>query len=342
MSYPKPLSERSLKRLYAESGLSEKQMDFLRRFFMACANLYGVIVATEAWDVYRELSSKTETVRLHRREMYAALGILRRETVPFYVFEADEVFSEEERTDRYRVVALRDLIYSGYGKFRHMYQVMDAAQGRSYFVPEDLMEYTVMPESEYEHKLLDMLEHMKSTAKEYTDRWNRTYPCKYRGRMLKDFSYISRSQEVELQRLRGELKEYKGNPKKAAKYEAELNSKNAAQYLVDNLKWYSNLSNVSPMQSIEWFIDDLTAMGVVFSGEKQLQTLINAATEMHNHQHLWANRGWAPDDMSRQRRGHGIPPICFGPGIQKAFADGTMDKAEMIQELKKRGIEIVE
>lgn len=118
MSYPKPLSEKNIYHLYNEAHITEKQAVFLRSFFTACANLYGVIMAEDAWDVYRELSTKTETVRLRRKDMYAALGVLRREPAPFYVFEADEVFFEEERTDKYRVIALRELICQGYGKFR--------------------------------------------------------------------------------------------------------------------------------------------------------------------------------------------------------------------------------
>lgn len=47
MSYPKPLSEKSLRRLYGECGLSDQKVIFLRTFFEACANLYGVIVAEE-------------------------------------------------------------------------------------------------------------------------------------------------------------------------------------------------------------------------------------------------------------------------------------------------------
>jgi len=140
MPYPKPLTKKTLTRQYNEAGITEEQVCFLKDFFTACANLYGVIVAQEAWDVYRELSTKTETVLIHRKDMYAALGILRRETLPFYVFEADEVFSDEERTDKYRVIAIRELVESGYGKFSNMYHVMEAAKGKSFFVPANLLE----------------------------------------------------------------------------------------------------------------------------------------------------------------------------------------------------------
>ena len=55
MSYPKPLSEKSLKRLYTQTGLSTEAYDFLHSLFAACANLYGAIALRDVWSVYREL-----------------------------------------------------------------------------------------------------------------------------------------------------------------------------------------------------------------------------------------------------------------------------------------------
>ena len=67
MAYPKPLSEKSLARLYAQSGLSEKQIDYLHRFFRACANLYGAIDLHAVWDLYRE---ELMSMRIHRKDFY--------------------------------------------------------------------------------------------------------------------------------------------------------------------------------------------------------------------------------------------------------------------------------
>lgn len=39
MAYPKPLSAKSLAKLYEQSKLSKKAIDYLRKFFAACANL---------------------------------------------------------------------------------------------------------------------------------------------------------------------------------------------------------------------------------------------------------------------------------------------------------------
>lgn len=34
--------------------------------------------------------------------------------------------------------------------------------------------------------------------------------------------------------------------------------------------------------------------------------------------------------------------VSFGSGIQQAFADGTIDKDEVIKKLKEMGIEVIE
>ena len=43
MPYPKPLSEKSLEKLYKDAGLTNEARSFLYAFFTACANLYGMI-----------------------------------------------------------------------------------------------------------------------------------------------------------------------------------------------------------------------------------------------------------------------------------------------------------
>ena len=230
MPYPKPLSEKSIARLYDEAGLKEKQIVFLHTFFSACANLYGVIFAEDAWKVYRELSAQTETAPLRRRDMYAALGIMRREKLPFYVFEVDEVYSEETRKDEVRIIAHRELIGSGYGKFYELYKVEENSAGKPFYVPKNLLSFTAPPESVREQTLLRFLNGLKSTRSKYTDKYGNVHTCPYKGKFLREFSYISESDSSELEWLNGKIEGLKGNPKKAEKLEARLKSVTAARY----------------------------------------------------------------------------------------------------------------
>lgn len=342
MSYPKPLKEKTLERLYADAHLNKKQIDFLHSFVSACANLYGAITAIDAWDVYKELSSMAETVPLRRRDVYAALGIFRREPAPFYIFEVDEVYSEEKRSDGQRIIVSKDLMSNGYYKFTHLYNVMKTSVGKPFYVPKNLLEYETMPENKYERKLLDMLGRLRSTLSEYEDRFGHVHTCEYTGKLLKDFSFISGGEAFELRCLRGEVEGCKAHPEKAAELEAELNSITAAQYLVNNLKWQNTVGHFLPTKIIEYFFDDLTKMGVVLSDDKQVNEILAAIQNMLNNQNLWRNHGWTPNELQKRMQPSNFLTISFSPGIQKAFADNTIDKNELVKKLKETGVEVIE
>ena len=51
MSYPKPLSQKTLNKLYEKAGFSVEVQDYLHKLFTACVNLYGVITVKEIWDL---------------------------------------------------------------------------------------------------------------------------------------------------------------------------------------------------------------------------------------------------------------------------------------------------
>ena len=38
----------------------------------------------------------------------------------------------------------------------------------------------------------------------------------------------------------------------------------------------------------------------------------------------------------------GVPSISFGPGLQQAFADGTMDKGDLIRKIQELGWKVME
>lgn len=108
MSYPKPLSEKSLNRLYMQAGLSTETCAFLHPLFAACANLYGTIALRDVWSVYQEL--KSDVPRIHRRDLIAFSAIVRREVQPYRVYEIEELYTEEPHNDLDRHIVSKELI----------------------------------------------------------------------------------------------------------------------------------------------------------------------------------------------------------------------------------------
>ena len=41
-------------------------------------------------------------------------------------------------------------------------------------------------------------------------------------------------------------------------------------------------------------------------------------------------------------RGNGPTAISFGPGMQQAFAEGAIDRNELVKEIEKMGLEVLE
>ncbi len=343
MAYPKPLSEKNIARMYENAGLTEKQIDFLHTFFTVCTNLYGVIFAGEAWEVYSELSAKTETVMLSKRDMYAALEIMRRENLSFYVYEIDEIYSEECRKEEMRIIARRDLILwnvYGYRKYINLYDLVKASSGKPFYVPENLLSFTVLPETRYERELLELFDNLKSTCSEFTDVFGLAHKCPYTGKYLREFSYISEDVDFELRWMRGEIKGHNGNPKKAKEYEAKLKSIKASRYLLNKLKRENSIGAEQPDEIIEDIFDDLKAMGISLLNARQNEKLLQAIYDMCNNQHLWCNHGWTPSELFAHLNGGGVPAVGFGTDMKKSFVNGTIDKEKLIRKLSEKGFKI--
>ena len=76
MSYPKPLSQKTLDKMYKESNLSEEKIVFLRKLFDSASALYGIIPLCDLWEVYKEYSQKAEAVKIHRKDILSTMKSL--------------------------------------------------------------------------------------------------------------------------------------------------------------------------------------------------------------------------------------------------------------------------
>ena len=93
MTYPKPLSEKTLRKKYEEAHISGDVREFLHHFFAACANLYGTVDINEIWEIYQEL--KDDFPRIHKTDLVRFSAIARREKNPYYIYEVEELYPED-------------------------------------------------------------------------------------------------------------------------------------------------------------------------------------------------------------------------------------------------------
>ena len=331
MSYPKPLSEKSLERLCTQAGLSTEACDFLHSLFAACANLYGAIALRDVWSVYQEL--KSGAPRIHRRDLIAFSAIVRREVQPYRVYEIEELYTEEPHNDLDRHIVSKELIGAGYGKMFSFYALMDELGDQPYCVPEYFLSYAVSSASAEESVLSNFIGNLKSTAEECAPKQRKTYPNENRGKKLSEFSFLNLDEQFNLEY-------YKKVP---ATYSALLEeySGTESEKIMRSYRRTENIGYLRTRDMIQNMLIELSEVGVRLT-ETQHSTLMRLMMQYHNGSRLWCLRGWTPNELAAMHGNTGAPSISFVPGIQEAFADGTMDKNELVRKIKDLGWKVSE
>ena len=163
MSYPKPLSEKTLAKMYREANIDEKKSEFLHRLFHAASNLYGVIVLRDLWEILKQIAPQYDMTGIKRKDLIAFSNIVRREDVPYYVFEIDELYTEEKRLDLEREIVNKSIIGLGRAQLVDYYRLVEAQADKPYYVPNNLLIYESPRVAAEETRLLGFLKHLRVT-----------------------------------------------------------------------------------------------------------------------------------------------------------------------------------
>ena len=78
MTYPRPLSEKSINKLFA--SWKKETVDVLHRYYEAFALLYGSIQLADAWKIFKQFEPK-----IHKKQFIEFSTSVRRENVPDYI-----------------------------------------------------------------------------------------------------------------------------------------------------------------------------------------------------------------------------------------------------------------
>lgn len=331
MSYPKPLSQKTLNKLYEKAGFSVEVQDYLHKLFTACVNLYGVITVKEIWDLYKRID--TGSLRLRLRDFIEFSAIARREDQPYYVFEINELYSDMTNSERERHIVSKLMIGKGYYRLAMFYRFEENRSELPFFLSNDIFEFVdPKPISEVK-QLIGFLNSLRSTKDSIFDGWQKTIPNENKGKRLSQFSFLTQMQRYDLEHCKTEkqrqelLYAFRGN---------------AAEKLVRTYCEELLIDSISKNYMIIDFFNELEEMGVVLTN-KQQKILMDSLVDINNKTHLWATRGWRPIDAMKQ-----FPPspnvkssISFGPGLRRALEDGSVDEKELLSLLSDMDISII-
>ena len=252
---------------------------------------------------------------------------------PYRVYEIEELYTEEPHNDLDRHIVSKELIGAGYGKMFSFYALMDELGDQPYCVPDKFLSYAVPPASAEESSLSDFIGNLKSTAKECAPKQRKSYPNENRGKKLSEFSFLNLNEQFNLEY-------YKKVP---ATYSALLEeySGTESEKIMRSYRRAENVGHLRTTDMIQDVLTELSEAGVRLT-KAQLSTLMRLMMQYHNGSRLWCLRGWTPNELAAMHGNTGAPSISFGPGIQEAFSDGTMDKNELVRKIKDLGWKVSE
>ncbi len=318
MSYPKPLSEKSIEKMYIQAELNDEKRAYLHKLFQACANLYGSLQVWDVWELYQNAAGPKP--KLRRKDITAFSGIVRREDVPYYVYEIDEIYSEEKRKDLERFIISKDLIRTGYGKFMFLYELHAEQSMRPFYYAEDILKFASAEPTKEEQELLVFLNKLKVTYEKCVPLYGEACPNENTGKCLSEFSYVNISDR--------RMADYYADKPKTVAAILEESEGTEAEKILRNFKRWQNSGRINPAKVIEWTCDELSEVGVRLT-DKQLKKLIDLSMAFHNNSRLWCLNGWTPEELMRSEFAdmqEGDPTIAFGEGIKKMLEEGTPDE----------------
>lgn len=302
MAYPKPLSKKSLNKMYAEAGITEERSTFYHMLYSACSTLYGAMPIEDLWSICIKYCEDHEIRGITKKQFLAFSSIARREEVPYCIMEADEVFEDEYRRDTERILINKKILGKGEGIYDAFYDLSDQQVNSSYYYPEDLLSYAEETVTREEQQLLTFLSDLTVQRTESEDITGRKIQCAHTGKRLGEFSYRNVEEEDTYQHLMHLYEEKHSNKHKVMIQELEeQTSGTAAEKLVRNYRMMCMLGEPVPSYRMTVITKELTEIGVQMSLEEgcELYDLIN---NLNDHLHVWCRRGWSMHDLCAQRK----------------------------------------
>lgn len=349
-SLPKPASKATLNkkfkvlaietngRLDITTEKGRENIDLLQKYYNAFSNLYGAILLSDAWKLFK-LAEKDITSKRHivKKDFLAYSEVARYEEHDYFVLEMDELYEEEERgTAANRFILNKKLHSKGYARFAEYYRlsyeqfkhpicVLDREELLSWAQPNTLWL------SIEGRALKSFIENLTVDSESENVDVN---GAKIAGKTLRDFIFWSKS-DIYYHNYLTRAWEKKAFEEYHNVVESEIILRSIEQYI--NIQ----ASHIKLPEEIEYLLKDMEEVGV--SIEKQeLETFLRLFTDFCNNSRQWVLSGWKPVELHVPNNSEAKPAISFGKNMQKSFADGSLNKEEVMEAIKKLGFDVIE
>lgn len=347
---PKPLSQKRLNQKYQFLALETKgrldcttetgkaNLELLKKYYSAFSNLYGSLMLKEAWDLFKLAEKEiTDKKQILKKDFFTFSEAARYESYGYYVLEIDELYEDEKRGNAgTRFIVNKKLYRKGYGRFSDYYRLAEEQMRRTLCA---LNKEEILPWAEPgnlwrspEGRALKRF--IESRAVHQSSDNIDINGAKIAGKRLTEFVFWHKDEKINYDYTKrewekAELKEYYDvieSEKTLQTIEWQLNS----PMLYDKVK-----------MRIEYLLHDLDEVGVRLT-KSQMDTFLKLYTDFANNSRTWPLCGWKPIELHMKYRGNETPTISFGAGLQKAFADGSINKEEVVEGMKKLGFQVID
>lgn len=234
------------------------------------------------------------------QNLYDGCAILRREDLPYCIFEADEIFGGEPSKPDKQMLVSKELIGRGYGKFDQIYRLFENEEYVGFYVPENYLDYRKEQRSEAEQMLVDFLSELEVTGPSPLTLDDKRKTIGDTGRKLKSFSFKEEDLSALVDRDSEIFGQVRGNiARHAFALEEDLKEYTAAQRLVYALKYEIRMGDIPFTDIIQDLLQHLSVLGVELTDD-EYSTLFELTHDTISQIHLWCRCGWQAESLSRR------------------------------------------
>ncbi len=330
----KPLSDKSLQRLYKKLNLLDKDVELIHKYFLCFSNLYGIIEIPEAYKIYK----KYEDEYISYDQFIQLSKIIQREKQPYLIVDINEIYSDEEKGSLDFIVN-KKLVGYGPGKFFWLYHLEENSFNKPYYIPDKkelfMHEEDQFYKTVYGLNMKSFVENLVSDGmirhgvrKDKIVDINGNY---VENKKLKDIIFFTSFEKYEIEHSRNEI------AKKRFIDEYSVPCSEKVLNRIDRELRVGRIDNDAFSKDLEYLIGYIEKdFGAVLDVDS-LEEFVQLYMQLNNNSNLWLNKGYSPTELSKETKFEGTPIIEIGPNMERLLKEeGTYEK--MMEFLQNEGM----